>query len=60
MADALREDQITNPQLRLDDGQLVWGCECWWGPEAQIRQQVAQYPEQVTITLTALRGRGQE
>ncbi len=22
-----------NPKIKLDSGQVVWGCECWWGPE---------------------------
>lgn len=22
-----------NPCLKMDDGTIVWGCECWWGPE---------------------------
>lgn len=24
----------TNPKIVLDDGEVVWGCECWWGPES--------------------------
>lgn len=24
----------SNPKIILDDGEVVWGCECWWGPEA--------------------------
>lgn len=24
----------TNPKIVLDDGEIVWGAECWWGPEA--------------------------
>ncbi len=24
----------TNPKIVLDDGQIVWGAECWWGPES--------------------------
>lgn len=23
----------TNPKIVLDDGEVVWGAECWWGPE---------------------------
>jgi hypothetical protein len=23
----------TNPKIVLDDGAVVWGAECWWGPE---------------------------
>lgn len=21
-----------NPRIRLDDGSVIWGIECWWGP----------------------------
>jgi hypothetical protein len=21
-----------NPKIELDDGAVVWGCQCWWGP----------------------------
>ncbi len=24
----------TNPKIVLDTGEIVWGAECWWGPEA--------------------------
>ncbi len=24
----------TNPKIVLDNGEVVWGAECWWGPEA--------------------------
>ncbi len=24
-----------NPKIKLDSGKIVWGCECWWGPEDQ-------------------------
>lgn len=30
-----------NPRITLDDGRVVWGCECWWGPEEQIRAKIA-------------------
>lgn len=25
--------RVNNPQIRLDSGKLVYGCECWWGAE---------------------------
>lgn len=28
---------IPNPKLVMDDGTVVWGCECWWGPEREVR-----------------------
>lgn len=33
--------QIPNPRLKLDSGQTVWGCECWWGDEEQFKHQLA-------------------
>lgn len=33
------EDRL-NPRIRLDDGSVVWGCECWWGPEAIIKERL--------------------
>lgn len=29
-----------NPKIVLDNGDVVWGCECWWGPEGRIRQAI--------------------
>lgn len=29
-----------NPKILLDDGKVVWGCECWWGPEEQIKAMI--------------------
>jgi hypothetical protein len=25
------DDWMTNPRIRLDNGKVVYGCECWWG-----------------------------
>lgn len=34
---------VPNPRLTLDDSQVVWGCECWWGPEADIARKVEHW-----------------
>jgi hypothetical protein len=39
-ARAAAELIISNPRLKLDNGKTVWGCQCWWGPEDQIRQTI--------------------
>lgn len=26
-----------NPRIRLDDGRIVWGYQCWWGPEEKMK-----------------------
>lgn len=31
---------VPNPKIELDDGGVVWGCESWWGPEAQIKERI--------------------
>lgn len=28
------------PKLQLDNGSIVYGCECWWAGEDQIKEQV--------------------
>lgn len=33
-------DGVANPKIVLDDGGVVWGCECWWGEEKQFKEQV--------------------
>lgn len=30
-----------NPQIKLDNGKLVFGFECWWGSEEQMRAKIA-------------------
>lgn len=29
-----------NPRITLDDGSVVWGCQCWWGSEETIRERI--------------------
>ncbi len=43
VADGLREAGVPNPKLVLDNGKVVWGCECWWGPEEQIRKKLEKF-----------------
>lgn len=30
----------TNPRITLDDGRIVWGAQCWWGPEDAVRKMI--------------------
>jgi hypothetical protein len=32
----LQDADVPNPRIKLDSGQTVWGCECWWGSEEKI------------------------
>lgn len=29
---------LNNPRIKLDSGHTVWGCQCWWGPEAELKE----------------------
>lgn len=31
-----------NPRIRLDNGKVVWGCECWWGSEEAVNKKIEQ------------------
>lgn len=39
-------EPITKPNTKivLDNGQVVWGCECWWADEAKIKSLIGQRP----------------
>lgn len=32
---------VKNPRIKLDNGDIVWGRECWWGSVAGIKQKFA-------------------
>jgi hypothetical protein len=40
MAAILRDAKHANPKIVLDDGTIVWGCECWWGPEEKVKADI--------------------
>jgi hypothetical protein len=29
-----------NPKILLDNGKVVWGCECWWGSEEVMKSRI--------------------
>ena len=31
---------IPNPKILLDNGSVVWGCECWWGSEEKVTEMI--------------------
>lgn len=43
MAEVCRNEGIKNPCIQLDSGKVVYGCECWWGPEDEIKNQIESY-----------------
>ena len=36
----LSEVGIPNPKITLDNGGVVWGCQCWWGSEEKVKKMI--------------------
>ena len=34
------ELELKNPKIKLDNGKVVWGCQCWWGSEEKVKQMI--------------------
>lgn len=30
-----------NPRITLDSGKIVWGYQCWWGSEGEVKSIIA-------------------
>lgn len=43
MADALSGAGIPNPAIKLDNGDYIFGCQCWWGSEEGFKARYAGY-----------------
>jgi hypothetical protein len=36
----------SNPKLEMDNGDVVWGCECWWGDAEKMKGRLESYKKQ--------------
>ena len=43
---SMAPEGYTNPKLVLDNGQIVYGCESWWGTEGKITSMIKDLEEQ--------------
>lgn len=48
----LKELGFKNPCIELDDGNLVYGMECWWGPEEAVKKRFEGF-EFVQVSIPA-------
>lgn len=42
---------MNNPKIKLDTGEIVWGCQCWWGAESGAQKFIAGR-EVVAVAIT--------
>ena len=33
---------VGNPKIVLDNGDVVWGFQCWWGDEAKVKEMIGE------------------
>ncbi len=51
---------MQQPKIELDDGTVIWGFECWWGPEDRIKAEFAlDSPDTNIIHFDAVRARAE-
>lgn len=55
VADALREFKQANPCIKLDSGELVFGCECWWGTEDEVKAQLKKAKNVKSVSISDVR-----
>ena len=59
MAGVMGQHHIPNPAIKLDSGEMVYGCECWWGPVDKVKEKYADHgwrEESITKEREALPG----
>lgn len=42
VGETISSERLTNPLLKLDNGEYVWGCECWWGSEEGVKKVIKE------------------
>jgi hypothetical protein len=55
IADALRENKVLNPKIVLDNGTVVWGCECWWGSEENVKEMLSKFKTVISVDIEEAR-----
>jgi hypothetical protein len=56
LTEFLAGERRSNPKIVLDSGDIVWGCECWWGPEDEVKDQLTKLKVKNVSIVEALRG----
>lgn len=56
MGKLITEEGIANPLIRLDNGKVAWGCECWWGDSDGFAERYKDY-QVVEVDIDASRAK---
>jgi hypothetical protein len=55
LAEVARSQKRTNPKIELDNGGVVYGCECWWGGEEAVRKKLESFKSIVEVDIDEVR-----
>lgn len=56
-AKQLCDARVANPKILLDSGKVVYGCECWCGPEKDIKERLATYKRVIIVDIDDVRSK---
>lgn len=40
---------IKNPKIILDNGNVIWGCECWWGNADRVEKEIIKNRKVIVV-----------
>lgn len=55
MGEEMIETDLVNPCIKLDSGEIVWGCECWWGSVEGFERRKKSFKEITLISINSKR-----
>lgn len=55
LAEIVREAKIESPKIKLDSGKVVYGCECWWGSEEHVKEELSKYKKVIDVDIDEVR-----
>jgi len=51
----MKKHNVKNPRILLDSGERVYGAECWWGPEEDVKKYEEKAKSKKIITVKEFR-----
>ena len=51
VAEVFREAGVRNPKITLDDGNVVYGMECWWSTENEVQKMLDAASKVVIVNI---------
>ena len=46
---------LENPKILLDNGDVIWGCECWWDNEENVKTLLKKAVDVINVSINDYR-----